>query len=220
MAGFFRRLFGKSDPWGKREADVRRERDLSGATELIPDDRRGLRDYGTGRDHPSQQRQNTWSEQPQWNEPRPPPRPVDHLDVSHRGTSAGTVEPSRGDVSVTRRVEIRPKPTGIVAVLIGVKGELMDEVYKIRDGENRLGRTRTLEVVLGNDESISREHAIIVHKEGAFFLQPSREAKGNPTRVNGAEVDDVGKVLSDGDSIGMGKSVFCFRIAAPRMGTA
>jgi pSer/pThr/pTyr-binding forkhead associated (FHA) protein len=117
-------------------------------------------------------------------------------------------------------VEFRSKPTGLVAVLIGIKGELIDEIYKIRDGENRVGRTRTLEVVLGNDEAISREHAVIVHKEGAFFLQPSREAKGNPTRVNGAEVDEVGKVLSDGDTIGMGKTLFCFRTAAPRTATA
>jgi hypothetical protein len=99
----------------------------------------------------------------------------------------------------------------VVAVLIGIGGRLIGDVYKVHDGENRMGRLRTADIPLDSrDDTISREHALIIHREGAFGLRPLRS--DNPTFVNGEAVED-GATLSDGDQIKVGQSTFRFRTA-------
>ena len=102
-----------------------------------------------------------------------------------------------------------PSSSGVVAILIGVDGKLRDEVYKVFDGENTLGR-QGAEVQLGDrDDAISREHAQIIHREGAFGLKPLKD--DNPTFLNG-EIVDGGAPLSDGDEITLGDSKLRFRV--------
>ena len=97
----------------------------------------------------------------------------------------------------------------MVAILIGVDGKLRDEVYKVFDGENTLGR-QGAEVQLGDrDDAISREHAQIIHREGAFGLKPLKD--DNPTLLNG-EIVQGGAPLSDGDEITLGDSKLRFRV--------
>jgi pSer/pThr/pTyr-binding forkhead associated (FHA) protein len=104
----------------------------------------------------------------------------------------------------------RPSARGVVAVLIGVDGKLRDEVFKVFDGENTLGRLETAEVYLGEgDVRVSREHAQIIHREGAFGLKPLKD--DNPTFLNGNVVEG-GAPLSDGDEIGLGDSKLRFRV--------
>ena len=92
----------------------------------------------------------------------------------------------------------------------GVDGKLRDEVFKVFDGENTLGRLETAEVYLGEgDVRVSREHAQIIHREGAFGLKPLKE--DNPTFLNGNLVEG-GAPLSDGDEIGLGDSKLRFRV--------
>ncbi|MBW2282426.1 MAG: FHA domain-containing protein, partial [Deltaproteobacteria bacterium] len=116
-----------------------------------------------------------------------------------------------GDAGKTRIVKVGLAPaSGVVGVLIGVDGKLRDEVFKVFDGENTLGRRSDAEVYLGErDDSISRDHAQIIHREGAFGLRPLKD--DNPTFLNGDRVEG-GAPLSDGDEVGIGDSKLRFRV--------
>ena len=121
-------------------------------------------------------------------------------------------EPSPGREQETQYHKIGGSSSGVVAVLIGIEGKLKDEVYKVLDGENTVGRSQSATIYLGEqDGSISREHAQIMHQAGAFGLKPLRE--NNPTYINGNAVEyGDGEPLSDGDEIGLGdNSKFRFR---------
>ena len=98
------------------------------------------------------------------------------------------------------------KEDEVTAVLIAIDGELKGEVFKLFDGENKLGRAEASEVVLPS-KWISREHAMVVHQEGIFAIVPLTEK--NRTYVNDREVD--GAELSDGDTIRLGHTTFRFR---------
>ena len=141
----------------------------------------------------------------------PPPRAA----VSPPRAGAPTPPPARfapdGDAGKTRIVKVGlPPVSGVVAVLIGIDGKLRDEVFKVFDGENTLGRVANAEIYLGDrDDSISREHAQIIHREGAFGLRPLKE--DNPTFINGDRVEG-GAPLSDGDEVGLGDSKLRFRV--------
>lgn len=116
-----------------------------------------------------------------------------------------------GDPSATRILSLANVSRGAVAgVLIGIEGKLEGEIYSVRDGENRLGRSPTAEIrVADRDETISREHALIIHRDGAFGIKPLKT--DNPTWVNGEQVEG-GASLSDGDRITVGRSTFRFRV--------
>jgi hypothetical protein len=116
------------------------------------------------------------------------------------------------DPGATRILSLASVSRGAVtAVLIGIEGKLEGEVYKVRDGENHLGRAPTAEIRLDDrDETVSREHALIIHREGAFGIKALKS--DNPTWVNGEEVEG-GTSLTDGDQIRVGRSTFRFRVA-------
>jgi pSer/pThr/pTyr-binding forkhead associated (FHA) protein len=117
-----------------------------------------------------------------------------------------------GDPGQTRIITAPAAARGpVVGVLIGIGGRLVGDVYKIHDGENRMGRLRNADIALdARDDTISREHALIIHQDGSFGLKPLRS--DNPTFVNGEPVED-GVPLSDGDQIKVGQSTFRFRTA-------
>jgi hypothetical protein len=94
----------------------------------------------------------------------------------------------------------------VVGVLVAVDGELKGEAFCLFDGENTLGRAQTSDVVLAS-QWISREHAIVVHEEGAFAVVPLAER--NRTYLNDREVD--GAELGDGDALRLGRTTFRFR---------
>jgi pSer/pThr/pTyr-binding forkhead associated (FHA) protein len=116
------------------------------------------------------------------------------------------------DAGQTRIITAPAAPRGpVVAVLIGIGGRLVGDVYKVHDGENRMGRLRSADIPLdGRDDTISREHALIIHQDGVFGLRPLRS--DNPTFVNGEPIEE-GTPLSDGDQIKVGQSTFRFRKA-------
>ncbi|HKC50558.1 MAG TPA: FHA domain-containing protein [Myxococcota bacterium] len=117
-----------------------------------------------------------------------------------------------GDPSATRLLSLANVSRGaVIGVLIGIEGKLEGEIYPVRDGENRVGRSPTAEIRLADrDETISREHALIIHRDGAFGIKPLKT--DNPTWVNGEQVEG-GASLSDGDRITVGRSTFRFRVA-------
>ena len=91
-------------------------------------------------------------------------------------------------------------------MLVAVDGDLKGDVFRLFDGENKLGRAEASDVVLAS-KWISRAHAMIVHQEGVFAIVPLTEK--NRTYVNDREVD--GAELSDGDIIRLGHTTFRFR---------
>jgi pSer/pThr/pTyr-binding forkhead associated (FHA) protein len=94
----------------------------------------------------------------------------------------------------------------VLGVLVGLEGKLQGEVYRLFDGESKLGRGEQCQVVLLSDR-ISREHALVMHQDGHFAIKPLSER--NPTIVNGARVEGV--ELKDGDYLKLGDDTFRFR---------
>jgi pSer/pThr/pTyr-binding forkhead associated (FHA) protein len=83
-------------------------------------------------------------------------------------------------------------------------------VFRVFDGENTIGRDTAADVCTGEgDDTISRQHAQIIHREGAFGVKPLRE--NNPTYLN-EEVVEGGAPLSDGDELRLGNTTFKFRV--------
>jgi hypothetical protein len=144
--------------------------------------------------------------------PTPPPPQYSPVQYAPLQTPVQPPIATPNDGGQTRLITVPAAPRGaVVAVLIGISGRLSGEVYKVHDGENRMGRLKGAEIALdGRDDTISREHAVIIHREGAFGLKPLRP--DNPTWVNGEQVDE-GTPLSDGDQIRVGQSTFRFRTA-------
>jgi pSer/pThr/pTyr-binding forkhead associated (FHA) protein len=112
-----------------------------------------------------------------------------------------------GDAGSTRYSTAIPDVTGtVVGVLVAVEGELEGEVYRIFDGENRLGRSSECEVALPS-EWISRQHAMIIHQAGIFAIKPLTDR--NATIVNDERIE--GTELGDGALVKLGKTTFRFR---------
>jgi predicted component of type VI protein secretion system len=87
-------------------------------------------------------------------------------------------------------------------------------VFPVRAGKNVIGADRGSDVVLINDPEVSLEHAIILHRQGAFHL--SDRLSSNGTWVNDRELPASGTVLlTDRDRIRCGKTEFVFLVIEP-----
>ena len=96
----------------------------------------------------------------------------------------------------------------LVAVLVGIDGELKGQIYRIHAGENEIGRDPGCDVCLP-DPRISRRHATVVHEDDVLLIIPLAEA--NPVHRNDSAVDEA-EPLTDGDKIRFGGgSTFRFR---------
>ena len=107
----------------------------------------------------------------------------------------------------TEYVDVRAMlPNQVVGVLVAIEGELEGEVYRVYDGENRLGRAPECEIELPS-RKISREHSKLIHQDGMFVIAPLSDQ--NPTILNDERTD--GAELSDGDTIKLGRTKLKFR---------
>ena len=98
----------------------------------------------------------------------------------------------------------------MVGLLVAIRGKLKDEVYKIYDGENILGRGPTTQIRIDSrEDSVSREHCAIIHESGNFGIKPLKDT--NPTFLNDEQVQG-GAALTDGDELRTGDSTFKFRV--------
>ncbi len=138
------------------------------------------------------------------------PAPVAH--PSPRPPAAPPTPPQvgSGDAGATRYVAIPGAGRGrVVGVLVAVEGELAGEVYRLFEGESRIGRSADCEVATPS-EWISRVHARILYQDGQFAIAPLSEK--NPTFVNDERTE--GSELSDGDFVRLGRTTFRFRSIA------
>ena len=93
-----------------------------------------------------------------------------------------------------------------MGVLVAIDGELKGQMFRVSDGENRLGRRADCEIEL-NSQKISREHAILIHRDGKFVIKPLSDK--NPTFLN--EMQTTGNEVGDGDTIRLGLTTLKFR---------
>jgi len=111
----------------------------------------------------------------------------------------------------TLYAEVPQIETGeLVGILVCVGGELKGKIYKVFEGETRVGRGQDCDIQL-LDAQVSREHALIVCEDGALAILPLQDK--NPIVV-GDELVDEGAELSDGNLVRLGNpgaSAFRFR---------
>ena len=139
--------------------------------------------------------------------PRPPPVVVDLPPVLPQAPAAEPARPP-ADPGATRYGGETHRPRArVVGVLVGIEGELKDRIFRVYDGENRLGRAPESELVLDSDW-ISREHAGLVHRDGSFRLAP--RSQRNPTYLNDKAVEGSAE-LRDRDVVRLGRSHLRFR---------
>ena len=143
--------------------------------------------------------------------PPAPPPPTVAVPAPQPQAPPGSVPPSSPhDVEYKKTVIVGVDSlfkSQVVGVLIAIEGEFEGEVYKLHDGENKIGRTKDCHVQIASD-SISRPHAMLIHKEGMFAIRTL--VPDNPTYVNGERISEVAQ-LSDGDSVKLGRTVLRFR---------
>lgn len=134
------------------------------------------------------------------------PAPAPSAPAEPASPPASAAPPS-GDPGATRYHAIpdvaKPRVAG---VLVAVDGELAGELYRVSDGETRLGRSPECEAVL-QSEWISRQHARIRHQDGVFVIAPLSDK--NPTIVNDEPTE--GRELEDGDFVRLGRTTLRFR---------
>ncbi len=99
------------------------------------------------------------------------------------------------------------RPGKARGILVISNGEFEGMRYELKSEETIIGRNPTTDITL-LDESISREHAIILYDEnsGGFTIEDLQST--NSTKVNGKRVRAT--PLSHGDEIQIGHTCFQF----------
>jgi hypothetical protein len=142
--------------------------------------------------------------QPAYQEPVPPAPAV---PATQR--PAAPAKPSSAEA--TQYVTVPGFSHGeLIGVLVGIDGQLKGDVFKVMDGDNRIGRSQECDIHL-LDPKVSREHAMIAYDDGVLLILPLNEK--NPVYLND-DVIEEGDQLSDGDKLRFGNpgsSVFRFR---------
>ncbi|MEE9280562.1 MAG: FHA domain-containing protein [Myxococcota bacterium] len=84
------------------------------------------------------------------------------------------------------------------------KGE-PDEIFQIQAEETLIGRAPTNDLRF-RDESMSREHAVILWEDGSYTIEDLQSTNG--IRVNGKKLRS--SALEDGDEISIGQTQITF----------
>ena len=136
-----------------------------------------------------------------------PPAEMPAAPVAPPLSSVGHPPPQNADGGQTQYINTSQASGGdIVGVLVAIDGELKGQMFRVSDGENRLGRSADSEIEL-NSQKISRDHAMLIHQNGMFVIKPLSEK--NPTFLN--EAQTAGEELGDGDTIRVGLTTLKFR---------
>ncbi len=95
------------------------------------------------------------------------------------------------------------KELGIGSILTCVGGPHLGEDYRLKDGENTIGRTEG-DILLAKDPQVSRRHAIITLFQGRITVTDLGSTNG--TWVNGVRVTE--SPFKPGDVLSLGQSRF------------
>ena len=127
------------------------------------------------------------------------------------GAFQGTHEPTRDDVTTATYIideatgELRPVDVGDVAaesgaLVIRSGGGRVGQSFALRGDRMMIGRSPDAEIFL-DDVTVSRDHAVLVRRSGAWFLDDSGSLNG--TYVNRRRIES--HKLEDGDELQVGK---------------
>jgi FHA domain len=127
------------------------------------------------------------------------------------GAYVGAREDSRDDVTTATYVideqtgELRPVDVGDVAaasgaLVIRAGGGRVGQSYPLEGERMTIGRSPDAEIFL-DDVTVSRDHAVLVRRSGAWHLDDSGSLNG--TYVNRRRIDS--HKLEDGDELQIGK---------------
>lgn len=84
-------------------------------------------------------------------------------------------------------------------------------IFPVRGGKNVIGSHRANDVALSGDTEVSSEHAVILHRNGAFHITDRLSTNG--TWVNGQEIPANGTLpLRDRDRIRCGRTELVFLV--------
>jgi len=131
---------------------------------------------------------------------------------SRCGAFIGTPEPAKPSQGTTatyvideatgelRPVEVEDVTSGGGALVIRSGGGRVGQSFPLRGGRMTIGRTPEADVFL-DDVTVSRDHASLVHRQGAWYLDDSGSLNG--TYVNRGRIDS--HLLADGDEVQVGK---------------
>jgi hypothetical protein len=127
------------------------------------------------------------------------------------GAYVGTREDTRDDVTTATYVideqtgELRPVDVGDVAAATGALviragGGRVGQSFPLEGERLTIGRSPDAEIFL-DDVTVSRDHAVLVRRSGAWYLDDSGSLNG--TYVNRRRIDS--HKLEDGDELQVGK---------------
>jgi hypothetical protein len=127
------------------------------------------------------------------------------------GAYVGAREPARDDVSTATYVideqtgELKPVDVGDVAATTGALvirsgGGKVGQSFPLEGERLTIGRSPDAEIFL-DDVTVSRDHAVLVRRGGAWYLDDSGSLNG--TYVNRRRIDS--HKLEDGDELQVGK---------------
>ena len=138
----------------------------------------------------------------------PPPPPQPGMYPPPPPPMGQGINADQRTVSLSSFVETNTQP--VVGWLVGVSGPSKGRTYPIRENKNFIGRSANRDIVLADDNSVSREkHAVIVYvpRQRAFIAQPgdSRELYYINDKV---VLDNTG--LKENDVLEIGRSRFFF----------
>jgi pSer/pThr/pTyr-binding forkhead associated (FHA) protein len=123
-----------------------------------------------------------------------------------------SIDPVPVDASSEKPAAPRPerqKPP-IFGWLVVLKGQASGVRFDLPEGENKIGRSSHCAVRIVGDEDVSREHAMVRVKGKEFLVCDL--ASRNGSLLNGVRIER-GRLLQDGDTLQVGKTVFIFKRA-------
>ena len=109
------------------------------------------------------------------------------------------------------RSKTEPSPNGAkaAAVLLYQEGTPEEQTYPIDGDVLTIGRSRTNHVQVKNDSKVSRVHAKVYKREGAFYIEDNKSSNG--TLVNGELITE--RRLFGGEELIIGETFFRFQMA-------
>jgi hypothetical protein len=112
-------------------------------------------------------------------------------------TATYVVDDATGELRV---VDVESVASGGGALIIRSGGGRVGQSFALRGDRMTIGRTPDADVFL-DDVTVSRDHGVLVHRQGAWYLDDSGSLNG--TYVNRQRIDS--HRLEDGDELQIGK---------------
>jgi hypothetical protein len=113
-------------------------------------------------------------------------------------------------IEVTRsKTETPMNGAKAAAVLLYQEGTPEEQTYPIDGDVLTIGRSRTNHVQVKNDSKVSRVHAKVYKRDGAFYIEDNKSSNG--TLVNGELITE--RRLFGGEELIIGETFFRFQMA-------